>query len=153
MQRAVAGELEIPLFGETVMLNAGNSYDPNGDGVAYEWSRVDLVLDDAPHAREIPSVPSVQHEPGSRWFSGHDCRNLFCSRCLVSDGRYTVSHTMTFGVEHNAVATKMRINVYGALSGPVRIWHGECKLLARAEGAFPGPGSGGQSAEERNFRR
>ena len=133
MQRAVAGELEIPLFDETVMLNAGNSYDP--------------------HAREIPSVPSVQHEPGSRWFSGHDCRNLFCSRCLVSDGRYTVSHTMTFGVEHNAVATKMRINVYGALSGPVRIWHGECKLLARAEGAFPGPGSGGQSAEERNFLR
>ena len=68
MQRAVAGELEIPLFGETVMLNAGNSFDPNGDGVAYEWSRVDLVLDDAPHARAIPSVPSVQHEPGTAGF-------------------------------------------------------------------------------------
>ena len=56
MQRAVAGELEIPLFGETVMLNAGNSFDPNGDGVAYEWSRVDLVLDDAPHARSRVSL-------------------------------------------------------------------------------------------------
>ncbi len=35
MQGTVAGEFKIALFGKTVMLNAGNSYDPTGDGLAY----------------------------------------------------------------------------------------------------------------------
>ncbi len=90
---AVAGEFKIARIGETVVLNAGNSYDPDDDALTFDWQQV-AFADAASAPRRLELLDADR--PGAYFTADFSGTLLFMVE--VSDGQFTVSHTMAVAV-------------------------------------------------------
>ncbi|GFO82086.1 MAG: hypothetical protein A49_17130 [Methyloceanibacter sp.] len=94
---ARAEEFKTARVGEFVILNAGNSYDPDGDSLTYLWTQVAPVYSSDTQAAPAIQVPLSNVTSASAGFLATEAGTLLF-QVAVSDGAFSVSHTMAVAV-------------------------------------------------------